>query len=347
MKTLGPLLVTVIIVMTACGSSAPAVAPPTVAAAATASAATASPPPIVKVKVAWTAASGTQGGIWAAYEGGYFKEEGLDVELVSITASSTSITALVANDLQFSGTDLTGLVEADVRGASIKGIIALTNRLIFSFMVSPKIKRGEDLKGKTIGITRLGSSTQTAALQVLQRYGVDPREVTFIQLQDVPAILAALQGGQVDAAALSPPTNTRAKAAGFTELMNLATEGPAYPNIVMSTTAQYIAEHPDVVKRFVRAYGKGLQRFKTDKDFGIKAMNVYLKLTDTSVLEDTWLQFSKYLAGKTPLVEGMEIIIAEVAQREPKAVGAKPAQFLDESFVRDLTREGFYNTFLP
>ncbi|MDO8562456.1 MAG: ABC transporter substrate-binding protein [Candidatus Limnocylindria bacterium] len=334
------------------GACAPAATTPAVATAATAATATTAPTatPLVpiKVRIIWTAASGAASGTWTAEAGGYYKEEGLDAELINIPSSSRSITAMIAKEAEFGHLDPTNLVEAVVAGAGVKAIVAITNNLVFSLITTAKINTLADLKGKNIGITRLGSSTHTAALQALRKANVDPKDVTFIQLQEVPAILAAMVAGQIDAGTVSPPTNTRAKGLGFKEMLNLAVDGPEYPSVAIGASTAYLAANPEAARRFVRAYSRGVQRFVTDKAFGITVLKDRLKLTDNAVLEDTWTQYAKYLV-KVPYVsaKGLDQVILEYAETNPKAKGTKAEAYIDSSFVKALEDQGFYKKLYP
>ena len=329
------LAVAAAVLISAC---APAAAPAPSASQAPAATAT---PPRFSLKVNWTAQTGANSGLWTAFEAGYFNDENLDVELVNIPSSTRSIAALLAKEVQFGNADVGNLVDAVVQGANVKAIQSITNRLVFSVMVRPDIKTPADLKGKKIGITTPGSSTHTAGLQALKLWGLTDRDVAFVPLTELPNILAALVSGQIDAGVMSPPTNTRAKAAGMAELVNLATDGPNYPSVTVAATGEFIAANPDVVKRFIKAYSRGVVRFKNDKAFGMQAINKYLRLTDTSVLDDTWTQFSKYLEIP-PYVKGIESVIADAAARDAKAKNVTPQQVFDETFVKQLDNEGFF-----
>jgi NitT/TauT family transport system substrate-binding protein len=320
------------LMVAACAPATPAPAP------------TATAPTLVSIKWIWTAVSGVSGGVWTAMDAGYFKEEGLNVEAVHIASSSRAVPALIANEAQFSNLDGNLLVQASLQGADVVGLLALTNRLVFSVMADPSIASGPDLKGKRLGITRTGSSTHTAALQALALWKLEPEtDVALIQLNEVPSILAGLQAKQVDAGVVSPPTNTQARAAGFKELLNLATDGPEYVSVTIGSTRGYATDHPDQVLAFARGYARGLHRFKTDKAFATQVLAHYFDLNDAAVLSDTWEQFSKYLEDVPYLsVPGMQRIIAEVAASEPKANGTRPEQFVNQLAVTQLDQQGYY-----
>lgn len=322
------------------GAARPA---PTAAGATAATAATAAPPEPVHMVVNWTAVSGSQAGIWMSYEGGLFRQEGLDVELVNIASTSRAIQAMVAGEVHLGSLDPAASAQASLGGADLALLFAAVNRLVFSVMTQPHIRDPQELRGKTMGITRLGSSTHTAALVALELWGLQPdRDVSLRQLQEVPAILAGLQAGQIDAGTVSPPTNSRARQAGFHELINLATQGPEYPSVTVGGLRSWINTHEDAVRRFARAYVQGIHRFKTDKPWAIEVFRKYLKVDDPEVLEDTYTQFTTYYPSVPYISEaGMARLLADLAHEDPRLAGKQPTDFIDSRFVRELETSGF------
>ena len=298
-------------------------------------------PARVALKINWTAQTGANSGLWTAFEAGYFKEENLDVELVNIPSSVRSVAALIGNEVQFGFVDGANVTQAVAQGGAIRMVFGITNHLVFSIMVAPAIKTPADLKGKRIGITTPGSSTHTAALQALKIWGLTDRDVALIPLTEVPNILAGMIANQVDGGSVSPPTNTRAKKAGFTELINLATSGPDYPSVAVAANTSFIAANPDVVVRVIRAYSRGVNRFRTDKAFATQAIGKYLKIDDQSVLDDTWEQFSKYLE-LPPYVKGLDTVIQEAAATNAAAKSLRPDDIFDARFVKQLDDSGFF-----
>jgi ABC-type amino acid transport substrate-binding protein len=209
------------------------------------------------------------------------------------------------------------------------------------------LKTPADLKGKRIGITTPGSSTDTATRKALAIWNMDPSDVALVPLASSPNILTGMVAKQVDAGVLSPPTNTRARMSGFQELLNLARDGPDYPSVTFGSTQKYLSSSPEVALAFVRAYSRGIHRFKTDQPFALQALAKYLQLNDQAVLDDTWKQFSPIFAD-VPYVnpQGVQNAIETVAQTVPEASGATPDRFVDSSFVRQLDEGGFYKQLL-
>jgi NitT/TauT family transport system substrate-binding protein len=297
----------------------------------------------VNLTVNYTAVSGTNSAMWTAYEAGYFKAENLNVHFVHIPSTSRAIPALLSGQVQLSTIDGLGLAEAVGKGADLKFILGVNNKLVFSVMASPRIQSPQDLKGKKIGVTNFGGSTYTAALQAFRIWGLKPDDATFLQLSEVPNILAALQSGQIDAGVVSPPTNSRARKAGFKELINLAVDGPPYLSVGLAATGSFISTHRDVLIRFIKAYARGLHRFKTDRKFAMQAINKFLKLSDQLVLADTWQQFSRYEADP-PYVDtqALDATVADAAAKDPKLKGAPESEFADTSLVGQLDKSGFF-----
>jgi ABC-type nitrate/sulfonate/bicarbonate transport system substrate-binding protein len=163
---------------------------------------------------------------------------------------------------------------------------------------------------------------------------------------EVPNIFTALAAGQIDAGVVSPPTNSRARKAGFNELMNIAKEGPEYVSVAVGTTRSYINSNEEIVRRVVRAYAEGVYLFKTNKAAALKMIQNQLKVKDADIQEDTYNQFRQYLEYP-PFVsrKGVEAVIADVAETNPQAKAAKPDDFIEMRFVAELEKEGFFKKF--
>jgi len=295
------------------------------------------------VRINWTAVTGAQSGMFMAKQEGLFKKNGLDVELLHIPSSSRGIQAILAGEIAFSFMDGSNAAQANLKGANIALVAGATNRQVFSLMAKPEFKRITDLRGKKIGITRIGSSTHTSALYALGSAGLRPSDYQILPLMEVPNIYTALVAGQVDAGVMSPPTNGRAKKTGFFELMNLAKDGPEYVSVGVGVSRAYIKTNEDIVRRVVRSYAEGVHIFRTNKAAALKMIQNHLKVKEVEIQEDTYNQFREYLEYP-PYVsrKGMETILAELGEKDPAAKAAKPDDFTDMRFVAELEKEGFF-----
>jgi len=291
------------------------------------------------VRINWTAVTGAQSGMFMAQQEGLFKKHGLDVELIHIPSSSRGIQAILAGEIAFSFMDGTNAAQANLKGANLTLVAGATNRQVFSLMAKSEFKRITDLRGRKVGITRVGSSTHTSALYALSSAGLKTGDYQLLPLLEVPNIFTALAAGQIDAGIMSPPTNARAKKAGFVELMNVAKAGPEFVSVAVGTSRSYIKANEDIVRRVVRAYAEGVHLFKTNKTAALRMMKNQLKVTDQEIQEDTYSQFRDYLEYP-PYVsrKGMEAVIADIADKEPGAKTAKAEDFLDMRFVAELDK---------
>jgi len=297
----------------------------------------------MKARVAWTSFASNMSGTWVAREEGLFRKNGLEVELVHIPSTSRAIQTLLAGELAYTYMDGRTAVQATLKGADVAIVAGVANRLVFSFMARSEIKTFNDLKGKKIGITRLGSSTHSVTLWVMNRFGHKPDDYQLLQLVDVPNIFTAMMAGQIDAGALSPPTNFRGRKAGLTELIDLSKEGPEYVSVAIGSTRSFLKNNEEMTRRFIRGYSEGVLFLRANKTAGIKAIQKYARIKDPDILEATYAEARTYIET-LPYVtrNGMEAIIAEFVATEPKAKTIKPEDFLNTRFVAQLEKEGFY-----
>ena len=296
----------------------------------------------LKTRINWTAVTGAQSGMFMAYQEKLFQKNGLDVEFIHIPSSSRGIQAILAGEINFSFMDGSNAAQANLKGANIALLMGGTNRMVFSLMAKPEFKTVADLRGKKIGITRVGSSTHTAALYALGEGGLKPNDYQILPLVEVPNIFTALVAGQIDAGIVSPPTNSRARKAGFKELVNLAKEGPEYVSVAVGANRSYVKANEDLVRRVVRSYAEGIQIFKSNKAAALKMIQNQLRVKEKDIQEDTYNQFQDYLPYP-PYVsqKGMENVLEDIAEKTPTAKSAKADDFLDMRFVAELEKEGF------
>jgi len=296
-----------------------------------------------KTRLNWGAVSGVMSPIWVAQEEGLFKKHGLDIELIHIASTSKAIQSMLAGEIQFTTADALNSIQAVAAGADVVMVCEGVNRFVFSLMARPDLRRVAELKGKKIGITRLGSSTHTAVLYVAAKAGLGANDYTLLQLGEVPNILTTLLAGQIDAGALSPPTNSRAKKSGLHELVNLGIDGPEYPSTVIASTRVYVKANPDITRRMIRALGEGLNLFKANRQIGIRAIQKYARMNEPEILEDTYNQFRDAFDA-VPYVSrtGIASLLAGMAEKDPKIRQLRYEDVADMRFVAEAEKAGFF-----
>jgi NitT/TauT family transport system substrate-binding protein len=311
--------------------------------AAPASAATATPPAPLRVVANWTQPSGSMSGIWVAQEAGLFREQGLDLELLNIPNTSRVLQTMAAGELNLSPLDPGTTIRASLGGLDVVLLYAQTNRLVFGVYAQPAIQDPQDLRGKIIGTTRIGASNHTATLVALEKWGLVPdRDVALRQLGEVPAIYAALQAGQIDAATFGLPVN-RAAAPTAHELVDLASDGPEYASIAAGGPRAWIDADAEAVRRYGRAYALGVRRFQNDKPFALDVYRKYLGADDPTYLEESYALFSRQLPAVPYVSEaGMARALADLVPEEPQLAGRQASEWVDSHFVREMEEAGFF-----
>ena len=297
------------------------------------------------LRVAYSAISGAMASLWVAQEGGYFKREGLDTELLYIGGGSLLIQSMLSGDVPFAYGPSVPVINATLRGADLALIGNTGNSLVFSIMSRPEIKQPANLKGKKIGVTRLGGSTDWALDAALKQWALERRELVVIQTGGMPEGLAALSSGSLDAVVLSPPSNFRAVKAGMNELVDVGQLGIVFPNTPLSTTRSFIKSQRDTALRFLRGFTRGLNRLGTDKAFSMNVLSKYTKVVDPETLAELQQTYGvRYSGDRIPYVRAEAV--DEILKRTPgkEAQEAKPAEFIDNSLLKELEQTGWFRT---
>ena len=227
-----------------------------------------------KVRLSIPAPNVTYLPFYAAKEHGYYKDEGLDVEFILMSANLAS-TAVLTGDLDYNGA-VTGVVGAAVKGQPIKAVIFTMRSPVQGLMAKPEIKNLQQLKGKKIAVSSPGSTTDIATRYILKQQGYEfPRDYSIVYIATEPGRLAALDTGVLDAALLSVPENILARHKGFNELA-FSGDFIEFPQNGFGTSTKKIKENPDEVLRIVRATLRGLF-FVSDKKNKEASLDIVMK----------------------------------------------------------------------
>ena len=297
-----------------------------------------------KITVGWSAVSALNAPFWVMKDAGFFKQEGLDTNLVYIPSSSTMAQAQVSGDVQISTANSQVVVDAGLRGGDLIAIGAVTNAVAFYVMANPEIATVADLKGKRVGVTRFGASTDFSMRTFLQKHNLKPvSEVPMVQIGGMPEIAAALSNGAIAAAPMSYPMAYVAQKNGMKLLANMAKEEIAFVHVGITSSRGFLNQHRSEAKAFLRAYGRAVHFMHTDKEGFKKIISQYSKITDPGMLEGT-VQYAYDFIEKVPLVKraAFQNTIDEIAEKRPEARQSKAEQFYDNSLGQELIKEGFF-----
>jgi NitT/TauT family transport system substrate-binding protein len=295
-----------------------------------------------KLRTGGGSASATQMSLWFAKEAGYYEKNGLNVEVISIPGSSLALQAMLSGELPVIQAGGAGPIQTALVGADTVVIATIAKRFNWWIFTQPSVNRMEDLKGKVFGVTRFGTQSDLASRLALRRYGIDPeRDVTMVQTGGPAETVGAMAAGKVHAAAITPPATLQARRLKLKELLDLSKLDLDYHVNGLVTTRRYIKSNEDTVRRFVRAYIEGAAHGQRDKAFAIKAMGKYFRTDDQEVLDETYNLIIKSGFNFPPYPSGIAGLLQSLESQSPKAKTARPEDFTDSRFVRELDQSGF------
>jgi NitT/TauT family transport system substrate-binding protein len=283
---------------------------------------------------------------WIAEEAGLFKKYGLDFQLVYISSASMVTAAMLSGsgDVAISGGE--AIVRASAQGVNeLVFIAAAKNSLTHSILARPGIKRPEDLKGKTLGLTRIGSNSHYFVIQALRRYGLEPADVSFIQTGGQVENLTALLSGKVDAATMTGPSGgARAIAEGF----RYAVYGPdlriPFAAAMLVTRRALLRTHAPVLEKFMHAMTEAVKIMFKDKELTYKILGKYLRINDRKILDAAYDEEIKVMEPTMEFkLESIQAIVDETAKADPRAKKLKPQELVDRSLLDKLQKEGFFD----
>jgi NitT/TauT family transport system substrate-binding protein len=251
--------------------------------------------------------------------------------------------AMVAGEVPIALSGLEAAVTAAIAGADTVLLATGTDRFLFRLYGVQGVTSLADLRGKRIGVTRLGTSTDILARTLLQRSGLEPdRDAAIVQVGGLPEILAALQVGAVDAGVLSPPTMFGAEHTGYNRLADTTEIDLPFHQAVVVSTRRYVAAQPDVTRRALRAYLRGVARLKQDKAFAKQVLGKWTNTDDDAVLEQSWVLLDRILPQVPyPRDAAIQPVLDQVRAQDPAAASRAPADFYDDRLLRDLDQSGF------
>lgn len=297
-----------------------------------------------KIKLSYSSADTTNAVYFVAQEQNFYKKHGLDAELIFILSTTTSVTSLLAGDVKVANATGGAIASAAVAGANLVTVACYINTLPYELVVHESVKSAEDLRGKSIGISRVGSASDTAAHVLVKGLGLEPvKDVPIIQVGGPSERAAAFRTGKIVGFPSPPGIINLAKGIPHRILISTADfqKRFEFPYICANTTRGFLASQRDTVKRVVMALIEATHFFKTRKEESKKIIAKYSKQNNEGYLEGSYNAMAK-LYERVPLVTraGAELQIKEALARKAGA-SLRFEDIVDESIVRELEKSGF------
>ena len=297
-----------------------------------------------KITVSYSSVDAPSANWYIAQEKGLYQKYGLDAESIFIPSSTTNVTSLVAGYVKIGNGTGGSIANAAVGGANLVVVGSFINTLPYELIVTESIKSAEGLKGKTIGISRVGSSSDVAARALLKALKLEPdKDVAILQVGGSPERAAAFGTGRIAGFASPPGVIHLAKGMPHRVLASTADfqKSFPFPYICATTTKSYLASNRETVKRIMMALIEATQFFKTRKEESKRILAKYSRQTNEAYLESAY-EANARIYERVPLVtrEGMEAQIKEALARRPGAT-LRVEDIVDDSLVVQLQKEGF------
>jgi NitT/TauT family transport system substrate-binding protein len=215
---------------------------------------------------------------YVAQEKGFFKDEGLEVLFVMFNAGATNLQALIGGDIQIMGSAFVETIGGRAAGVEIKNFWGICNLMPFQLYSQPDFKSMKQAKGKKFAISRFGSLTDFLTRATVSHFGLDPKEVTILQIGSTPARFAALTAGGVDASIVWFPVTEIAKSKGFVKLLDLKEVFPEWPYETFAAKDSWLAKEKATAVKFLRAYQRAVKHTRENKEDGVRAIRKYVKM---------------------------------------------------------------------
>jgi NitT/TauT family transport system substrate-binding protein len=289
------------------------------------------------------------GFLWfIAKEAGYFEKNRLDVDMYFEGASPIMVQSILAGENQLAGGLGPTAVTNVLQGGDVIPVACITHTFTTPMYVQPSITSLQQLRGKKVGVSRIGAVSHLTADAILRRARVG--DVTIIQTGGIPESMAAMMTGNVDGAMVNPPNNIILREKGFREMVGgkqLKEMNLRFPENGVMAKRTWAEKNADVVKRFIKSLAEGLKRMHDDKEFAIKTLSKFTKVTDAKSLDESyrWGMDSFFKDFKTP-PEAMRLMVDQLASSrmiDPNLAQKTPlTAYYENRYVEELEREGFF-----
>jgi NitT/TauT family transport system substrate-binding protein len=305
-----------------------------------------------RMRMGLSSVSALHSAVWIAEQRGLFRKHGIDAEIIVTGQGGTAgIGALLANDIQIASAAGDALVNAALRGGDTVMVAGVVNKGLQRVIVRPEIKAPADLKGRKIGVTRIGAVSHSVLLMMLKRWHMSVNDVQVMQVGSSPNMLASLDKGGIDAAVLTIPSMFVAEDRGYNVLIDLGETDIYYLHTMMASTRGYVKAHRDRVVRFLKGYLEGIAYFKQHKRESLEVVKKKLRLgaeQERNLERSFDLLSAKYYEPMPyPAMRGVETVLEFVEKDNAKAKTADPKAFVDDSLLKEIDASGFVKALYP
>jgi len=296
-----------------------------------------------RMHVGYSAQAGAFAPIWITKEAGLFQKNGLDVNLIFIPGGPTAAASMLAGEVQAVAMAGPAVVSSNLAGTDLVMIAGIVNTFAFQIITVKDITTAQQLKGKRVGVNRFGTAPDIAARFALRRMGLNPAEVTILQLGEQSTRLAAMKAGQLDAAIVLPPITTIAQREGMNVLLDMSELGAEYQITGLASSQSFIMRHRSSALKLMRAFVEGIHFYKTRKKESMAIIAKYMRTDDMEAVGATWDYFANRIVPKKPYpsAQGIKALLELAAKERPEAAKVPPERMMNISLLKELDESGF------
>lgn len=296
----------------------------------------------VEMKVGISARVMTVFPLWMAQAGGFYKQQGLEVQIIDMGGGTRGIQVLLSGDIQAMHVGLGPVIQADTQGADLRIISSTSNTIPFTVFSPPGVKTAADIKGHSVGISRFGSESDIAVTLALKQLGLTRKDVNIIQIGGSSTRLAALMSGQVKAVPLIDPATTKARELGMYPLMDLAAAHVPWVFDSIVVRESYLRSHRPLLTRFLKAYIEGAYLTLSDEKRADEVIAQVFKTDNRKVIDASYRDFKRLMPlDAEPSRAGAANVIEQLRAIGLKVGSANVDDYLDTSIIESLKKDGY------
>jgi ABC-type nitrate/sulfonate/bicarbonate transport system substrate-binding protein len=302
-----------------------------------------------KIRMGLSSVSALHTATWVAQERGLFRKHNIDAEVIVTGQGGTvGIAALLSNDVQMISSAGDLLTAAALRGGEAVMLGGVVNNGLQRILTIPEIKTPADLKGKRVGVTRIGAVSHVVLQMMLQRWKMNPADVQVMQVGSSPDMLISLDKKGIDAAVLTIPSMFVAEDRGYRVLIDMADTDIYYLHTMIGSTRAYVKNNRDKVSRFLKGFLEGIAFVKQHRKESVEIVKKKLRIGPAQernlqlaidLVADKYYEQVPYTS-----LRGVETVLGFIEKDNPKAKTADPKSFFDDSLLREIEQSGFVKT---
>lgn len=273
---------------------------------------------------------------------GLYAKYGLSSTIVYVSGGSTVVQAMVSGDIDLG--QLTGVpgVAANLRGADLLYIAMTDDRMGYQLVTRGEIKNVAQLKGKRFGISRFATASEFGTRTLLKRLGIDPKDVSILQIGNEAERLAALKSGSIDGSVFNAPFGAAAKKFNLNILADAVALGIPYFNTGICGSAKLLQKNENRIVNFLRAYVEAIKIFKTEPEYTLKALAQFTRVSDQELLKEAY-EYNKNKIPDIPYpsLTAMQAVVEPLVAGDPKLAKIDAKNFISDRYLKKLEEEGF------